>query len=264
MNDFQLPDLYRSVDKFDTIGAQGVERELLERGIAPDAVKRMIELITTRQLGVANLDVIEQQMGTIPTAADGLRELRELAACLDDAGVPAQFYEFDFTMVRGLGYYTGPIFETIITEPNLGSVTGGGRYDDLVGLFRKESLPTVGTSLGIERIIDLMDILNLYPPNIVGTVVEVLVTVFNEESRPESARLAAELRRGGIRTELYMQDKNLGKQFDYANKKQIPLVAVLGPEELSKNVVKLKRLGDGTEVQVARSEAIEQSRALVG
>src|SRR5690606_27288061 len=102
-------------------------------------------------------------------------------------------YEFDFTMVRGLGYYTGPIFETIITEPNLGSVTGGGRYDQLIGLFRKESLPTTGTSLGIERIIDLMDELNLYPAHIVGTVVQVMVSVFSEETRAKSTRLAAEL-----------------------------------------------------------------------
>lgn len=264
VTDAQLPDLYRSVDKFDKIGAEGVEKELLERGIAADAVKRMIELITTRQPGIANLDVVEQQMGSISAAADGLHELRELAACLDDAGVLPQFYEFDFTMVRGLGYYTGPIFETIITEPNLGSVTGGGRYDDLVGLFRKDSLPTVGTSLGIERIIDLMDILNLYPPNLVGTVVEVLVTVFNHESRPAAARLAADLRAGGVRTELYMQDKNLGKQFDYANKKGIPLVAVLGPEEIASDVIKLKRLSDGTEVKAGRGEVVRIVKEMVG
>src|SRR4029077_6625907 len=111
--------------------------ELLERGIAPDAVSRMIELITTRQEGLANLDFVEEVMGKIATAAEGLSELRELAAHLEAAGVPQENYEFDFTMVRGLGYYTGPIFETIITEPNLGSVTGGGRYDDLIGMFRK-------------------------------------------------------------------------------------------------------------------------------
>ncbi|MBI1281176.1 MAG: histidine--tRNA ligase [Anaerolineaceae bacterium] len=258
VTDEQLPDLYRSVDKFDKIGAEGVEKELLERGIAPDAVKRMIQLITTRQEGLANLDIVEEMMGNIPTAREGLRELRELAAHLEMTSVPAQNYEFDFTMVRGLGYYTGPIFETIITEPNLGSVTGGGRYDDLIGMFRKESLPNVGTSLGIERIIDLMDILNLYPPNIVGTVVETLVTVFNEESRPAAAKLAADLRAGGVRTELYMQDRALGKQFEYANKKGIPMVAIQGPEEISAGVVKLKRLSDGSEVTVNPSAAADK------
>ena len=162
-------------------------------------------------------------------------------------------YEFDLTMVRGLGYYTGPIFETIITEPNLGSVTGGGRYDDLVGLFRGESLPTTGTSLGIERIIDLMDILNLYPAHIGGTVVQVLVTVFGDETRAAATALAAELRAGGVRTELYLQDKNVGKQISYADKKGIPLVALLGSDEIAQGVVKFKRLRDGEEVTVVRA-----------
>ncbi len=263
VTDEQLPDLYRSVDKFDKIGAEGVEKELLERGIAPDAVSRMIQLITTRQQGLANLDVVEEMMGNIPAATEGLRELRELAAHLEASGVPPQNYEFDFTMVRGLGYYTGPIFETIITDPNLGSVTGGGRYDDLIGMFRKESLPTVGTSLGIERIVDLMDILQLYPPNIVGTVVEVLVTVFNEEARPAAAKLAADLRAGGVHTELYMQDKGLGKQFEYANKKGIPMVAVQGSEEVAAGVVKLKRLSDGTEVTVERSAVANKAKTML-
>jgi histidyl-tRNA synthetase len=248
--DAQLGDLYRSVDKFDKIGADGVQKELLERSIAPDAVARMIELIQARQPGLENLDFLDEVLGSIPAAAEGLRELRELAACLADFDVPTGNYEFDFTMVRGLGYYTGPIFETVITEPNLGSVTGGGRYDDLVGLFRKSSLPTVGTSLGIERIIDLMDILKLYPAEIGGTVVQVLVTVFNAETRGASARLAAALRAAGVRTELFMEDKPLGKQFNYADKKGIPLVAVLGPDEVANGSVKLKRLKDGTELVI--------------
>ncbi|MEP6985458.1 MAG: histidine--tRNA ligase [Chloroflexota bacterium] len=263
VTDAQLPDLYRSVDKFDKIGAEGVQKELLERGIAPEAVSRMIELITTRQPGLANLDFVEEMMGKISSAADGLRELRELAAHLEASGVPQENYEFDFTMVRGLGYYTGPIFETIITEPNLGSVTGGGRYDDLIGMFRKESLPNVGTSLGIERIIDLMDILQLYPPNIVGTVVETLVTVFDDQMRPAAAKLATDLRVGGVRTELYMQDKGLGKQLEYANKKGIPLVAIQGPDEVAAGVVKLKRLSDATEVTVDRNAVAEKIIAML-
>jgi histidyl-tRNA synthetase len=259
----QLGDLYRSVDKFDKIGAEGVQKELTERGIAPDAVARMMELIQSRQPGLANLDYLDEVLGGIPAAAEGLRELRDLAGYLSDSNVPPEFYEFDFTMVRGLGYYTGPIFETIITEPNLGSVTGGGRYDDLIGLFRKDSLPTVGTSLGIERIIDLMDELKLYPPHIVGTVVQALVAVFDDSTRSASTVLAAELRAAGVNTELYLQDKNLGKQFNYADKKGIPLVAVLGPEEQAAGVVKLKRLSDGSEVTVARAELPNKIRALL-
>lgn len=262
--DSQLGDLYRSVDKFDKIGAEGVQKELVERGLPADAVSRMMDLIQSKQPGLANLDFAEEVMGKIPAAAEGIRELRDLAGHLADQGVPPQFYDFDFTMVRGLGYYTGPIFETVITEPNLGSVTGGGRYDDLVGLFRKTSLPTTGTSLGIERIIDLMDVLGLYPAHIAPTVVQVLVTVFNPESRAASTRLAADLRRAGIRTELYMEDKGLGKQFNYADKKGIPLVAILGPEETAQGMVKLKRLTDGQEVSVAAAAAAAEAQGLLG
>lgn len=253
--DAQLGDLYRSVDKFDKIGAEGVQQELLERGIAADTVARMIDLIQARRPGLENLDLLADALGGIPAAAEGLRELREVAAYLADFAVPPSNYEFDFTMVRGLGYYTGPIFETVITEPNLGSVTGGGRYDDLVGLFRKSSLPTVGTSLGIERIIDLMDILNLYPAEIGGTVVQTLVTVFNAELRGASARLAAALRAAGVRTELFMEDKPLGRQFNYADRKRIPLVAVLGPDEVAAGSVKLRRLRDGVERVAAQTDA---------
>lgn len=260
----QLGDLYRSVDKFDKIGADGVQKELLERGISAGAVARMMDLIQARQPGLESLDYVEKVMGSFPAAQEGIRELRELAGHLADANVPPQFYEFDFTMVRGLSYYTGPIFETIITEPNLGSVTGGGRYDDLIGLFRKESLPTTGTALGIERIIDLMDILNLYPPDIVGTVVQVLVAVFNEDTRRDSTKLASELRAAGVNTELYLQDKNLGKQFNYADKKRIPLVAVLGPEEVAAGVVKLKRLSDGAEATVSRGEIGAKVQEMLG
>jgi histidyl-tRNA synthetase len=213
-----------------------------------------MELIQSKQPGLANLDYLQETMGDIPAAAEGIRELRELAGYLDDANVPEAFYDFDFTMVRGLGYYTGPIFETIITEPNLGSITGGGRYDDLIGLFRKQTLPTTGTSLGIERIIDLMDELKLYPAHIGGTVVQVLVTVFSDETRADSTRLVASLREQNVRTELYMDNKGLGKQFQHADKKGIPLVAILGPEETAAGVVKLKRLSDGSEVTVSRDE----------
>jgi histidyl-tRNA synthetase len=259
--DSQLGDLYRSVDKFDKIGADGVQKELVERGLPADAVARMMDLIQSREPGLANLDVMERTMGAIPQAAEGVRELRDLATHLIDQGVAPGAYEFDFTMVRGLGYYTGPIFETVITEPNLGSVNGGGRYDELIGLFRKQSLPTVGMSFGIERIIDVLEILNLYPASIAPTVVQVLVTVFNPESRPASTRLTADLRRAGLRAELYMEEKALGKQFNYADKKGIPLVAILGPEEAAQGVVKLKRLADGQEVVVAAAGAAAQVQA---
>ncbi len=143
-------------------------------------------------------------------------------------------------------------------------MTGGGRYDDLVGLFRGESLPTTGTALGIERIIDLMDILNLYPAHIGGTVVQVLVTVFGADTRAAATGFASELRAAGVRTELSMLEKPIGKQMTYADKKGVPLVAVLGTQEIADGTVKLKRLADGEEVTVSRAAAPAKIAELLG
>ena len=243
----QLPDLYRSVDKFDKIGADGVKRELIERGIDSDAVSRMMDLIQSKEPGSNSLELIAKTVGD---EAKGLDDLRQLAQLLAEASIPPENFDFDFTMVRGLGYYTGPIFETVISEPNLGSISGGGRYDNLIGMFRRQSLPTTGTSFGIERIIDLMDELELYPPHLGGTLVQALVTVFSDETRHESTRIAHRLRQAGINTEVYLGRRKLGRQLAHADKKGIPIVAIAGPDEIQAGVVKLRRLRDGEEKTV--------------
>ncbi len=248
----QLPDLYRSVDKFDKIGAEGVRRELTKRGIDGEAVSRMMDLLQAKEPGIGSLDLIGDAIGE---GDNGLEDLRDLAEMLSDAAVPAEHYDFDFTMVRGLGYYTGPIFETVISEPNLGSVSGGGRYDNLIGMFRRQSLPTTGTSFGIERIIDLMDELQLYPPQLGGTLVQALVTVFSDETRRASTRIGQQLRAGGINTEVYLGARKLGRQLAHADKKGIPIVVIAGPAEIDAGVVTLRRLRDGKETQVASTEA---------
>ncbi len=249
--DAQLPDLYRSVDKFDKIGADGVRQELIERQIQPEAVSRMMELLQAYEPGSGNLDFIAEALGE---GDNGLDDLRGLANVLSDAGLPATCYDFDFTMARGLGYYTGPIFETVISQPNLGSVTGGGRYDELVGMFRKQSLPTTGISFGIERIIDLMDELDLYPAHLGGTLVQALVTVFSRETSTASMKVANQLRDAGINTELYFEPRKLGRQFSYADKKGIPIVAIAGPDEIEAGLVKLRRLSDGEERRTSMSD----------
>ncbi len=258
-----LANLYRSIDKLDKIGIDGVRDELAKRGLPGAVIDKIMTMITSRLPGLEQLDYLAETIGSLPAAQAGIAELRALAAHLQAASVPAQHYEFDFTMVRGLGYYTGPIFEAIISEPNLGSVMGGGRYDELVGLFRGESLPTTGMALGIERIIDVMEILGLYPPELGGTVVQVLVTIFNTELRDQSHALAAELRSAQIKTELYMQDRAVGKQIGYADKKGIPVVALLGPDEVAQGIVKFKRLRDGAEISAPRPEAAAAVQALL-
>ncbi len=263
--DSQLGDLYRSIDKLDKIGAENVAKEMRESGIAEDVVTRMLKLLEERQGGVESLGRLRETLDGVEIAQEGITELLQVAEYLDAMGVPAENVEIDYAMVRGLSYYTGPIFETIITKPyNLGSVTGGGRYDDLIGLFRKQSLPTTGTSLGIERIIDLMDMLNLYPPELTGTVVQALVTVFGPDTQAEAMKFASELRADGIRTEVYLQPgKSIGKQVQYADRKGVQVVAFLGADEIQKGVVNFKRLRDGVETSVSRSTAAETLRGLL-
>jgi histidyl-tRNA synthetase len=226
----------------------------------------MLTLLQAGGKGTETLDNVEDVLGAYPIAKEGLDELREMARNLDMLDVPTENYAFDFTMVRGLGYYTGPIFETVLNGDSIGSISGGGRYDELIGIFRKESLPTTGISLGIERIITLMDENNMYPDSIGSTVVQVLVTVFNDAMRDEAVALAMRLRKAGIRTELYMSDSKLklGKQFGHADKKGIPIVAVMGPDEAAKDEVSLKRLKDGQEITVKRGEAAAKVRELLG
>ena len=220
----------------------------------------MMNLMQAKAPGADSLDLVEATLGK---GDNGLDELRELAGLLQAADVPAANYEFDLTMARGLGYYTGPIFETVISKPNLGSVTGGGRYDNLIGMFRRQSLPTTGTSFGIERIIDLMDALDLYPAELGGTLAQALVTVFNANTREESLRLAGLLRAAGVNTELHLETRKLGRQIAYADRKGIPLVAIAGPAEIEAGVVKLRRLADGREQSVAMSSAGEAALALL-
>jgi histidyl-tRNA synthetase len=258
-----LAQLYRSIDKFDKVGADGVRAELAERGLPADVSEKIMALILLEGDDAHKLDVLTDTMGHLPAAQEAISELRDLLGYLEASGLPREHYAFDFTMVRGLGYYTGPIFEAVAHDAGMGSIMGGGRYDELVGLFRGENIPTVGMAFGIERIIDLMETFNLYPPELGGTNTQVLVTVFSPATRRAASGLAAELRAGGLRTELYMQDRKLGAQIGYADKKGIPLVALLGEEEIASGTVKLKRLRDGQEVSVARADAAAAAQNLL-
>lgn len=269
--DEQLGSLYRLIDKTDKIGLDGVAEEMRKEGMPEAMIGRMQGIFRIDGNGsfserLAMLGHLKEELSEIPIAVEGITELEELTQALDALGLPAENSGLDFTMVRGLGYYTGPIFETIITKPdNLGSVQGGGRYDELIGMFRGQSLPTTGISLGIERLIDLMDMLNLYPESITGTVVQALVTVFEPSLQMESLRLATRLRSVGIRTETYMDGKKaLGKQISYADKKGIPLVVILGPEEYQQGQARLKRLADAYEETTSIENLSMVARRLLG
>lgn len=257
VSEAQLPELYRTIDKLDKIGIEAVRDELRKSGLATQTIERLLTLLQPGKDGQEALDDLRRELADYSIAQEGIAELRELLSYLPSLGVEDGFYRVDLAMVRGLDYYTGPIYETVVEKPRIGSITGGGRFDGLVGKFAAQSYPATGTTIGIERILDVMEELHIFPPEVGETTVQVLVTVFSPELMHESLRLITELRNGGLRCELYYDADPLGTQIRYALKKGIPFVAIVGPDELAAGQVTLRNLPLKSQVQVARSEARE-------
>ena len=249
-----LGGLYRSIDKLDKIGREAVREEMLKNAIPAAAVDKAMELLAIPADALGDL---RARLGSVPAAVEGLDELDALAAFLADSSIPRANYQFNFAMVRGLSYYTGPIYETVVTEPKIGSLSGGGRYDELMGLFSNQSLPMTGTSFGIERIIDVMDELAMYPASVGKTVTQALVTVFNRDLIGASIRVANALRAAGINTELALDADGLGKQLKYAAAKSIPYAIIIGPDEAAAQKATLRDLSSGEQTVIAESEIAE-------
>jgi histidyl-tRNA synthetase len=229
--------------------------------IPEEVVERLLDLLQITGPSQDVLDDLEKRLGGVPDAMQGIKELRALFGYLDALGVPESVCQLSFAMVRGLEYYTGPIYETTIREPKaMPSITGGGRYDKLIGLFSGVDYPATGTSLGIERIIDAMDELNMFPPDIRATTSEVLVTVFGAETASESLKLATRLRRAGINTALYFEvEDSLRDQIGYASAKGIPFVVIAGPDEIAAGQATIRKLGKTAEDSEQRTVPVEET-----
>ncbi len=259
-----LGQLYRSIDKLDRIGMDGVRDELRAGGIAEDVVARMVDLLQIRGSTSTIIPEMAQRLAGIPIAEEGLAELRDLVSYLGAMGVPETAYQIDFAMVRGLDYYTGPIYETVVEEPKIGSITGGGRYDRLIEMFSERGYPATGTTIGIERIIDVMDELGMFPQSLRRTLVEVLVLQFDPALLAQTLQLARDLREQGLRVEVYFEPDSVKKQFRYASRKGIPFAAILGPDEAAQGQVTIKNLDLGEQRTVPQSEAAQAIRTWSG
>jgi len=234
--------LYRSIDKLERIGLEAVREELRTSEIPDEAIQKLLELLQVTGDDKEILDALGDRLGEYPIALEGIAELKELLGYLEDLDILQERYGVDFTMVRGLGYYTGPIYETVVQEPRIGSIAGGGRYDELIGIFTDRSYPATGTSFGIERIIDVMEELDMFPPEIGTTISQVLVTVFDESLVSASLQVSDELRKAGLNTELHFENDSLGDQIRYALKKGIGYVVIAGPDELAAGQVSIRNL----------------------
>ena len=235
-----------ALDKFDKIGADGVSRELDQRGVAADAAGRLLALFA----GGSTLDQVTAVLAARPDASAAAAEVRQIFE-LGAATSAAPHLRFDPSLARGLSYYTGAIMEIAVSDL-AGSLGGGGRYDGLIGMFLGEDIPACGFSLGLERILVVMTERGMFPPAIDAVTGDVLVTLFEGEDPAESLRLARELRAAGCRVEVYPEADKLGKQLKYAATAGIPLVAVLGSDERARGVVTVKDMKTGQQEPVAR------------
>ncbi|MFN2251151.1 MAG: histidine--tRNA ligase [Anaerolineae bacterium] len=239
------------------------------RALAPDAgqipdevVERLLALLSLSGDNLGLLGELESELGDAPGAREGIGELRELLQALEDFGVPTTKIAVDFAMVRGLDYYTGTIFETVIESLPIGSILSGGRYDNLMSQFGRD-LPAVGTSFGVDRLVLAMDETELFPPEVDGPTPEVLVTRFDEPTTGAAVRLAQLLREAGLRTELYLDVDRLGDQIRYALRRQIPLLAICGPDEVAAGTATLRDLRLRVEQTVPVAGVVEAARAML-
>lgn len=216
-----------TIDKLKKIGEESVVKEMVERNIfnsENEAQKALQELLNRE-----------------PT-----ERLAAIFTALEDLGIEQNIVEFSPTLARGLNYYTGMIFEIEVPDYPVGSVCGGGRYDELIGMFANNNIPAVGLAVGFDRTIEAMEALNLFPTDLANSGTKVLVTIFSEELKKKSLELCSRLRENNITVEIYLgeiKNKNpLEKQLKYADAKRIPYVAILGPEEATQNIVTLRNM----------------------
>jgi histidyl-tRNA synthetase len=265
-----------AIDKLDKIGREGVSQELVARGIEQAQTDRLLnffgelhsldhaaELATNEDLqmkrtalNAAIVGRLVEFVGTSELGARGVDELRSIMRFAAAAGIAAQI-EIDPTLARGLSYYTGAIMEISVKDLP-GSLGGGGRYDNLVGMFLGDDVPACGFSLGLERILVVMTEREMFPPQVARGSAQVMVAIWNEDSIEDSVALAAELRREGLRVELYPEADKLGKQFKYASAREIPFVAVIGDDEKVRGEVALKNMDTG-EQRALKREAIAKA-----
>ncbi|CAN5761978.1 histidine--tRNA ligase [soil metagenome] len=250
--------VYRSVDKLAKIGPDSVIEELVGSGIDLVAATRVLDALSMENAHSSPLERIAENLAGDPIAQDAIGELREIFAVLPSMGVSDAQVRFDPTLARGLDYYTGPVFEAIVEEPKVGSVAGGGRYENLIGTFANRSITATGVSLGLERILEVVTEFQLIAAR--TSAADVLIISANSDSAA-AASIASLVRAEGWRVELGLQPKrSVGEQFKFGSRKGIPIALVVGVASVAADTVRIKRLRSGEEVEVSGEAAVTQIR----
>ena len=249
-----LIDFTVALDKLDKIGEEGVKKEMLAKGISADAIEKAAPLFEPQGSNVDQLNRLDSLLKDSVEGQKGLEELRFIMETISTLGLQSAKLAIDVTLARGLNYYTGAIFEVSAPKGvSMGSIGGGGRYDDLTGIFGLKDVSGVGISFGLDRIYLVLEELNLFPES-VDKSLDVLCLNFGTKEALVSLKLVTELRKRGVMSDLYPSDVKIQKQFKYANNRKVPYVILLGAEELENNSFVVKYMESGNQITYALSE----------
>jgi len=250
------PAVLRAVDKVDKVGVSGIEKELEAEGIEPAARSRLLDMLALPAGGADAIRRLTEACGGNALIAEGCAELATIWGYLERLGLSLEPFEFRLDLARGLDYYTGAVFESFLAElPHVGSLTGGGRYDGLVGLFTEQEVPAVGTTIGLDRILSALEQLGQAGER--TTCTDVLVLMFAAESESAALRMAGRLRSAGINTEVWYRPDKLRKQMAQADRRGVPIVLLQGPDEAGRGEWTARRLADGTQICIAEAQVPE-------
>ena len=257
IRDNEITTFLRSLDKLDKVGKETVAAELKEKGISAGSIERAFAII--EEAGTSgNHKAFLEKIGSLTQGTaggeQGVAELMIIREALEAQGIPEKCYCFDLSLARGLDYYTGPVFETRVETPKVGSITGGGRYDNLIGMFCKTPYPATGTSFGLERLIAVLE--EMAGQDTRQSKTQVLVALFDKSLLAETMRLSKMLRDAGINTEIYFEADKLKKQLTYASNKSIPLVVILGSDEFKNKTVALRNMQLGQQEIIAQHDLV--------
>ena len=248
----KLVDITVAIDKIDKIGLDAVKQELTEKGLTEQAIAVIEPVLTLSGTTAEKLARMRELLAASETGLKGLEEIGTLFSLIDGAGI-SQAVELDLSLARGLNYYTGAIFEVKALDFAIGSICGGGRYDDLTGIFGLPNTSGVGISFGADRIYDVLCGLDLFPKD-AAAAATVLFTNMGEREVAYSVPVAAALRKAGFACEIYPDSAKLKKQFEYADRKGIPYLAIVGDQEVAEGTVTLKNLATGEQRRVAKGD----------
>lgn len=252
----KIVDITVAIDKLDKIGLEQVNEELRSRGLSDKAIARLQPIILLTGTNREKLAVLKEELAQSEIAQKGIAEMEFILDRIEQVPMNAEL-ELDLTLARGLNYYTGAIFEVKALDVQIGSITGGGRYDNLTGVFGLSGVSGVGISFGADRIFDVLNQLDLYPADSLQTT-QLLFVNFGAREEAYLFPLIAKVRAAGIRTELYPEAAKMKKQMSYADTKKIPFVALVGENEIEAGKVNLKNMLTGEQHSVTVEELIER------